>query len=602
PQVLLKIWIKEFLKTVAELKPKFLALHCQEIGGKNYEESMIHVEDFVSTLLESEELQDFTHVKIFLDEDFTSLEKFTALGCLYFIHNSLNNVKLWDFEKQIFVSALGKEIFSGNIELVTTKEKVKFPQDFFPECKWSRKGFIRTRWKLANTVFDLVNIHLFHDASNFLSIESFPSPYTKIRQHALKYTLDKFSEDNYDKYPFFIFGDFNFRLDTGAVIKKLTNNSSPFHIKSAKNGEIEKMVYNDTDSSLLLTLGKKEFDLINQDEIFCGSQNFKWLLEYDKELETFKERLFEFEINFPPSYPFTEDSKSSTYMKTRCPAWCDRVLLSKSAKGFIKTEENDSVVIYRTVGTTVPMGDHKPVLLWFHLDASSGNLMPFQILSSVNEQSCECLLDNDDNNEPHVRLRTHSIPVFRRFPSNHSKARRTISDIPSTQKPPIHKEDWYTKTQELFEKLRSKYSDTKSSRHLSHHSSSSEEWYSSLKSSNGKSNDTNSSTSAPKVLMSQLSETRSVVTVIEVQSNNNEESSLNDRKSVACDNNRVATDGEESNNTSSSTSISIPAPVVCEGIMKESTETVLHSSDISTRYIYVQYGDSPVTVFRETTV
>nr|CAH7752280.1 unnamed protein product [Callosobruchus chinensis] len=31
----------------------------------------------------------------------------------------------------------GKEIHSGNIEAVVTKEKAKFPQDFFPELiKW----------------------------------------------------------------------------------------------------------------------------------------------------------------------------------------------------------------------------------------------------------------------------------------------------------------------------------------------------------------------------------------------------------------------------------------------------------------------------------
>lgn len=61
---------------------------------------------------------------------------------------------------------------SGNIETVTTKEKAKFPQEFFPECKWSRKGFLRTRWNISGTVFDLINIHLFHDASNFIAMET----------------------------------------------------------------------------------------------------------------------------------------------------------------------------------------------------------------------------------------------------------------------------------------------------------------------------------------------------------------------------------------------------------------------------------------------
>ena len=71
-----------------------------------------------------------------------------------------------------FTPVNSKEVLSGNIEAVTTKEKAKFPQDFFPECKWSRKGFLRTRWSIGGTIFDLINIHLFHDASNFIAMET----------------------------------------------------------------------------------------------------------------------------------------------------------------------------------------------------------------------------------------------------------------------------------------------------------------------------------------------------------------------------------------------------------------------------------------------
>jgi len=39
--------ISFFLQTVSRLDPKFIALHCQEVGGKNYECSMKHVEYFV---------------------------------------------------------------------------------------------------------------------------------------------------------------------------------------------------------------------------------------------------------------------------------------------------------------------------------------------------------------------------------------------------------------------------------------------------------------------------------------------------------------------------------------------------------------------------
>lgn len=57
------------------------------------------------------------------------------------------------------------------------------------------------------------------------------------------------------------------------------------------------------------------------------------LKDYDYELKSFEDQLFEFAIHFQPSYPFEENEHEGTkYMKTRCPAWCDRVVLSTGAK------------------------------------------------------------------------------------------------------------------------------------------------------------------------------------------------------------------------------------------------------------------------------
>ncbi|XP_074594186.1 inositol polyphosphate-5-phosphatase A isoform X2 [Brevipalpus obovatus] len=372
PDGLLKIWILEFLKTIENLQPLFIALHCQEVGGKNYETSMKHVKYFVKTLLDSEQLMPYCNVRVFLDEDFTHTENFTALGNLYFIHESLKDVKLFDFESKIFHPVIGREIFSGNIEDVTLKEKAKFPQQLFPECKWSRKGYLRTRWSCENFIFDLTNIHLFHDASNFIAMESFPSQYTVIRQDALQHVLDKFNNDDYESVPMFIFGDFNFRLDMKAVIERLTQDDIN-HSKGAKNGSSETISFKDpmVEDKTILTLGKKVFDLSDHDKTFLHEQNHKWLLDLDKEVKCFEDQLYEFNIGFPPSYPFTEEATCSSYMKTRCPAWCDRILLNKSAMDLIRDQSSDLLdeVKYDMIGKNVPMGDHKPILLSFKLIA-----------------------------------------------------------------------------------------------------------------------------------------------------------------------------------------------------------------------------------------
>ena len=142
------------------------------------------------------------------------------MGNLYFVAKSLQAIKIWNFVTYEWESADGKNIHTGNIEAVATKEKAKFPQHFFPECKWSRKGFLRTRWEIKGTVFDMVNIHLFHDASNLAACEEFPSVYCKSRRRALVHTLERFHKDvKNGMAPYFVFGDFNFRCDTQGVVK-----------------------------------------------------------------------------------------------------------------------------------------------------------------------------------------------------------------------------------------------------------------------------------------------------------------------------------------------------------------------------------------------
>ena len=75
------------------------------------------------------------------------------------------------------------------------------------------------------------------------------------------------------------------------------------------------------------------------------------LHEYDKELGDFDGRLFEFPISFVPSYPFEEDvAQGANYMLTRVPAWCDRILLSPTAKSLVK-----DVSIYSSISLSPPL-------------------------------------------------------------------------------------------------------------------------------------------------------------------------------------------------------------------------------------------------------
>uniref|UniRef100_I3JKQ5 inositol-polyphosphate 5-phosphatase n=1 Tax=Oreochromis niloticus TaxID=8128 RepID=I3JKQ5_ORENI len=362
-----------FFPTVQSHKPHFLALHCQEVGGKNFEESMSHVDNFVKELLSSDALKEYSRARVYLDENYRSQEHFTALGSLYFIHDSLKNIQQFDFKAKKFRKVVGKETCSETLESTPTLEKAKFPQDYFPECKWSRKGFIRTRWAMADCAFDLVNIHLFHDASNLVAWEKSPSEYSGTRQKALAYVLDRITDQRYEKLPFFVFGDFNFRLDSKKVIEKLCSDATMQTIRT-DNNEIHKLVFQETDNDrkVILQIEKKLFNYVNQ-EVF-REDNGTSLLEFDNELSVFKERLHEQEIGFPPSYPYSEDSsQGKQYMNTRCPAWCDRILMSPSARDMLlKPENEEKSIVYDNIGPNVCMGDHKPVFLSFRITAGAG--------------------------------------------------------------------------------------------------------------------------------------------------------------------------------------------------------------------------------------
>lgn len=395
PVRLLKPWVTEFLTKVELMKPQFIALHMQEVGGKTYEKSMDYVQEFIRILCESPVLAQYSRIRIYLDEDYNSAEHFTALGNLYFVHQSLHTVKIWNFLSHEWETVEGKSIYTGNIEAIPTKEKAKFPQHFFPECKWSRKGFLRTRWELNCTVVEFANIHLFHDASNLAACEHFPSVYCKTRRRALVHTLERFHRDEKNGVaPYFIFGDFNFRCDTEGVIKKLTEDLTKHRIQSAKT-DSTKVQYRNADGLNVLTVAKKEFTHIDHQTKFKES----WLQQFDRELEPLRELLVEYPITFPPSYPYEEDPEMpQNYMFTRCPAWCDRIVMSPTSRDLI-VDDAFSSTDYNILGENMCMGDHKPVYLSIRIKTLQGTV-----------SSCQCYKHADEYNV--IELERNNLSNF----------------------------------------------------------------------------------------------------------------------------------------------------------------------------------------------
>lgn len=66
--------------------------------------------------------------------------------------------------------------------------------------------------------------------------------------------------------------------------------------------------------------------------------------------------LLELPIRFEPSYPYSEEiDRPRDFLNKRCPAWCDRILMTQAALDLALR----SAVSYDLVGRNVCMGDHK---------------------------------------------------------------------------------------------------------------------------------------------------------------------------------------------------------------------------------------------------
>lgn len=332
-------------------------------------------------------LPKYPTVRAYLDLEHEA-PTFTALGSIVLIRDaSTGSVSQFNFATKCYVNVeKGVHISIHGLEDSPVIVKRKFPKDFWPTIKWGRKGYMQTRWKINNSTFDFVNVHLFHDESNLALIHENPLLYSTNRKRALDYVLEQLTCSDGVCTPLrFIFGDLNFRLDCPSFLNRLTERAS-LHPLDEQHGsvadglqansiapvsdhlrrtvsaiEFRREEEDDMNSGCVLRIEKKRFDYFNHKKLL---DDWKSYLEDDREARNFKQ-LHELPINFPPTYPWSENpEESEVMMKTRAPAWCDRVLMNALAYGIVK-EGNPS---YSSFGRDICTGDHKPVALSFSLN------------------------------------------------------------------------------------------------------------------------------------------------------------------------------------------------------------------------------------------
>merc|ERR1712226_263923 len=210
---------------------------------------------------------------------------------------------------------------------------------------------MRTMWSVVSLKMELSNIHLFHDDSNIKALQASPSDYAVFRRNALSYFLGKLDIS----VPSFIFGDFNFRTDTKALISYLISEKRFTLSKSISKVSIDNKISEEPEN--VMEVETKKFNLkLN----WMKSKEF--LRKFDTEVKAFP-FLKELPADYMPTYPICEDS-AMAYNNSRCPSWCDRALFCPEASRMIDPSEP---VVYSILGTDFPMGDHKPVYVAFSL-------------------------------------------------------------------------------------------------------------------------------------------------------------------------------------------------------------------------------------------
>lgn len=356
-------WFTEIFKLVSSYQPSFFCIHCQEVGGKKSENNRELVHQFVRALFDREEISDFTTCIAYLDEDYKSEEQYTALGSFYFVKSGLD-AEQWNYHASQFKPISQEKKIITVTENASTVQKYKYPLNCFPKKRWSRKGFMVTRWKVNGRTFNLVNIHLVHDVSNVKALLKSPSKYSQYRKESLKYTLNQLN--NKETNHCIIFGDFNTRLDTKLFVENHLKeaNVQPLHNDGEKKPHSIVVKSVDNNDHELLRVSARKFDLHHWR--YFSDEHISKLLDLDKELEWCHSDWKELEIAFLPTYPHSEDPKQdAVFSDTRCPAWCDRILFDGNT--FNEFSKDRFPVKYDCIGKSVCIGDHKPVFLSFQL-------------------------------------------------------------------------------------------------------------------------------------------------------------------------------------------------------------------------------------------
>lgn len=329
-----------------------IVIHFQEIGGQT---SYVPLVKAFEELLVSKLLPEAGWCSGLLVDN---IKEFTALGSIIFVSKRLCSItSMLSIPHEVYVALDDDPCTYGGSSYNL------FRAERFSGAGNSRKGFLLTSFRMGSRVVSFCNCHLYHDDSNEEATSQTPSKYYKQREKGFLELVSECLKVIKKEDPFFIFGDFNARLDGKSLLeyvkrvhqidvdpepKMLVCPSLFWNLfrDEEKANHIRQLF--DIEPQLLINAVEDQTELHLAEMPVRFFPTFKFLISTPEwDLHSFSHSKTENECSCLPTTEYTSLSHFVADMNhrrkmdsgvvrkefslTRIPAWCDRVLFNSAA-------------------------------------------------------------------------------------------------------------------------------------------------------------------------------------------------------------------------------------------------------------------------------
>jgi hypothetical protein len=347
--------VSALAKEITEQKPIFAAVHLQGLRTRNRGHDTL--ERLVKELDNQPEIEQFSHSR-----EYHELENL-GLCSLYFVKHEARPA-MYDFQKREYWSIDGHR--SEDAGRSNSVQKDRLSQGYGSNDDHP-VGYMLTKWRLFDRPFIFVNLNLSRDHSPLDGlVKNHHGEGLSNRRRELQTIVDSVNKHVEDD-ALFLAGNFNFELEKEKFLKDQTHTThAAQHEHNDNSGKLAKLEAIDMSGRRIFTVNPTKFDFHDLHDWVFGTCNGRLIRKYDRELDSFKNKLYEAPIYFSPTGPYGYDHKGNSdyFLRSTAPSWKERVLFNEQTWGMMHHDSfASSSIYYGLVGAGANVGENKPVAL-----------------------------------------------------------------------------------------------------------------------------------------------------------------------------------------------------------------------------------------------